>query len=246
MDRPWRQSLGKLIKASVMPLPSCPVSFRVFDCDPAKDKPKHVPTPEEIAASLLDKAQTEAAIIVRTAKCEAERLKDEALTQGHEQGRKAGMEEAMGLVQPLIQRLESDVKAFDAESELFFASLEPQILKLCMETVEKVIRHEAQTNPKVVTRVIRHCLRRVKECHEVRVRVNPVELESVRAARAELLALAEGVKTINIIDDRRVSLGGCIIETAAGDFDATIETQLGRVEQTLTESFENDRNTTND
>ncbi len=233
--------MGKLIKANVIPVPSCPVSFRVFQRDPASGKPKHVPNDDEIAVSILDKAKAEAAIIVRTARGEVETLFEEARKEGHQ----AGMVEAMASVQSLIQRLEADLSAFDVETAAFFESMEPEILNLCRETVEKVIRHEIHTDPKVVMRVIRHCLRRVKESHEVRVRVNPGELESVRAARAELLSLAEGVTTINIVDDRRVSPGGCIIETATGDFDATIETQLEKVEQTFTESFKNDRNETN-
>jgi flagellar assembly protein FliH len=233
--------LGKLIKANVIPVPSCPVSFRVFQRDSVSGKSKRVPSDDEIAVSILDKAKAEAAIIVRTARSEEKTLLEEARKGGHQ----AGMAEAMALVGPLIAKLEADVNAFDAETAAFFESLEPEILKLCCETVEKVIRHEIHTDPKVVMRVIRHCLHRVKESHEVRIRVNPSELESVRATRGELLSLAEGVKTINIVDDRRVSPGGCIIETATGDFDATIETQLEKVEQTFTEIFENDCNETN-
>lgn len=232
--------MGKLIKADVIPVPSCPVSFRVFQCDSASGRLKREPTDNEIAASVVNKAKAEAEIIVLTARSEAEALLEEA----RKEGRQAGMTEAIALVESLIARLESDMNAFDAETAAFFESLEPEILKLCRYTVEKVIRHEAHTDPKVVTRVIRHCLRHVKESHEVRIRVNPSELESVRAARDELLSVAEGVTTINIIDDRRVSAGGCIIETVTGDFDATIETQLEKVEQTFTESFENDCNET--
>jgi flagellar assembly protein FliH len=114
------------------------------------------------------------------------------------------------------------------------------LLKLCVESVEKIVRHEIRTDPKVVLRVIKACLRRVTESDEVRVRVNPSELAAVRAQRDELLQIAEGVRAINIMDDRRVSPGGCTVETATGDFDATVETQMEKIERKLVETFKNE------
>lgn len=228
--------MGRVIKAGVNPVQSLPLHFQTFERYPTNEV-----SAEEQAASMLDHAKMQADIIVRTANAEAETIREHARQEGYEQGRQAGMSEAATAIQPLLQRLEVDTEAVNTETQEFFNSLEPELLKLCLDTVEKVIRHEAKTDPRVVTRIIKSCLRRVKESHEVRVRVNPAEVAAVRAQRDELLSVAEGITAINIVDDRRISPGGCVIETATGDFDATIETQMGRVEQVFTETFENDR-----
>lgn len=234
--------MGKLIKARGTGADTQPVNFQAFERRAHSGKVQ-APMPED-SMSPLERAKYEAEIIVRTARAEAQQILAEAHRVGREEGHRDGRAEAMSTVKSLVQRLEDDIATTQAETTQFLESLEPELLKLCLETVEKVIRHEARTGPEVVLRVIESCLRRVKESHEVRVRVNPAEVAAVRAQRDELLASAEGTNSINIIDDRRVSVGGCVIETSTGDLDATIETQLGRIEHKLTETLENDRHKT--
>ena len=56
--------------------------------------------------------------------------------------------------------------------------------------------------------------------------------------RDDLLSLLDGIKNLEIVDDRRVGDGGCVIETNAGTIDAKIETQLAEVERALANAIE--------
>lgn len=207
---------------------------------PAGDHPDLPVSPEDVLA----RARQEADVIIRTAHAEAEAIHDNACARGRREGLEAGVREAAQAADDLIRRLEADLTAVEADRDALADAIEPQALKLCMEAVEKIVRHEARTDTRVVLRVIRSCLRRVKDSSEVYLRVNPEEIAEVRAQRDELLGLAEGVRTINIVDDRRVSRGGCIVESPSGDFDARIETQLDRLDDKLMETLENDRQQT--
>lgn len=191
----------------------------------------------ELALSMLDKARLESDIILRSARAEAETIREQARAEGYA----AGIAEGAAASQTLITKLESQIAECESEIQSFFDSIEPQVLKLCVEAVEKITRHEIKTDPRVVLRAIRSCLRRIKDCDEVRVRLSPRQVAQVRAEREELLSLVEGVRAINIIEDRRVSPGGCIMESGFGDFEATVEAQLDRVEQRIMETFDNDR-----
>jgi len=106
---------------------------------------------------------------------------------------------------------------------------------------EKVIRREARTDKRVVIRAIESVLKRTTLAEEVCVRVNPAEVELVRHGRDELLSVAEGVRSLTVREDRRVPVGGCVVESDAGYFDATINTQIKKIERTLLEACENDR-----
>lgn len=189
------------------------------------------------ANSILTRAQQEADIIIRTARADADAIRDQAYAEGYQ----AGMEQAIQTPNELIARLEADLAQTAIDRDQILAAIEPEVLKLVVETVEKVIRHEVKTNPRIVTRTIKSVLRRVKNVDEAYIRVHPSEVEVVRNMRDELLATAEGLKNIRIADDRRVSAGGCVIETSNGDFDARIETQIDRVQNRLMETYENDR-----
>ena len=188
-------------------------------------------------ANALPDAYQQADVIVRTARADAQSVHDKAYSKGYE----AGLANGMKTVDELINRLESDMAAITADRQAAIDSIEPQMLKLCIESVEKIIRHEVKTNPRVILRTIKSCLRRIKDTNDVHIRVNPSEVAEVRAKRDELRSISEGVPGINIIDDRRVSPGGCIIESTTGDFDARIETQVDQISKKLEETYGNGR-----
>lgn len=192
------------------------------------------------ANSILERAQQEADIIIRSARADADTIREQAYAEGYQ----AGMEQAIQAPNELLARLEADITQTAVDRDDILAAIEPEVLKLVVETVEKVIRHEVKTNPLVVVRLVKSILRRVKDVDEAYIRVNPAELDAVRAMRDELLATAEGLKNIRIADDRRVAPGGCVVETSNGDFDARIETQIDQVKNKLMETYENDRRET--
>ena len=185
----------------------------------------------------IARAEREAQMIIRTARAEAQSVLDEAREEGH----RAGAAEAAQSASELISRLESAVAHVTKQRNALIDDVEPQMLKLCIEAVEKITRHEIRTDPRVVERAIKACLRRVKDSNEVCVRVSPEELDQMKACRDELLAVADGMPSIQIVDDRRVSPGGCVVESESGSLDARVETQLNRLQDKLMERFEHDR-----
>jgi flagellar assembly protein FliH len=67
----------------------------------------------------------------------------------------------------------------------------------------------------------------------VRVRVSVADAPHVKEMRQEILELMDGLRHLEIVDDRRVGDGGCVIETNAGTIDAKIETQLSEIARAL-------------
>lgn len=190
--------------------------------------------------NIYAKARMEGDIIIRTAHSEAHSVKDEAYNEGYQDG----IRDSMPVIEELVARLQADISNVQEDKAAVLEAIEPDVLKLCIDIVEKVIRHEAKTDSRVVMRMVKSCLRRLRDRDEVTLRVNPDEVETVRAKRDELLKLAEGIKDLSIIDDRRVSHGGCVVESPSGDLDARIETQLDQVYNKLVETYENDRRDT--
>ncbi|MCE5324254.1 hypothetical protein LLG46_13200 [bacterium] len=199
-----------------------------------------IPEPEPEMEEEIDpvaEAVKQADAIVCRAKAESDSISQEARLQGYNTGLQEGNEQ----FQNLIERLEVDIQLLTEDRQAVLDTIEPEMLKLCTEAVEKIIRHEVKTDPKVVHRVIKSCLRKIRDTSDVRMRVNPSELDNVKAMRDELMSMADGMSSISIVDDRRISPGGCVIETPSGDFDATIENQMNRIKKKLGDTYENDR-----
>lgn len=192
--------------------------------------------PEAEAQDILTRTKQHAEVILRTAKADAKAIVDQAYSDGYEAGAQKGAQSAT----ELIARLEKDIDDLHDERAALHRATEEQMLMLTLDLAEKVIRHEIRTDKSVVARTMRLCLRRLRDRDEVTVRVNPSEVAAVRTLRDEILSSAEGVHELGVIDDRRVSPGGCVVETASGDFDARIETQISELRKKVMEMFEND------
>jgi flagellar biosynthesis/type III secretory pathway protein FliH len=68
--------------------------------------------------------------------------------------------------------------------------------------------------------------------HEiVRIRTNPQHHAAVQAVVAQITMGAR----VEIIADAKLPLGGVVVETARGEFDASVETQLREIERGLTD-----------
>jgi flagellar assembly protein FliH len=83
---------------------------------------------------------------------------------------------------------------------------------------------------------VRDTLRRVQGFGRLRIRVNQLDVDLLRQNRPSLLQVVDGVEGIEIVEDRRVDQGGCVIETEQGVYDARIRTQLGEIERVLREA----------
>lgn len=187
---------------------------------------------DEAARGIIGKAQQQADIIVRTARAEAESIHQAARAEGCE----AGLADGNQAAKELTARLETQLAELARERAALADSVEQEVLKLCVEAVEKIIRHEIKSDPRVVLRVIHACMRRVRDRGSVAVRVNPAEVELVKSHREELLAAADGLDNFTITDDRRITHGGCVVEASSGDIDARVETQINQIDRKLRET----------
>jgi flagellar assembly protein FliH len=213
------------------------VEVKAVELDPLQAASSTDPLNEADPDDPVARARREAEIIVRTARSEAESVLEEARAEGC----KMGLADAAGVTDELIGRIEAMLAEVVAQRNALIDEVEPQLLKLVIQVVEKVIRHEIRTDPCVVERAIKSCLKRVKDSNEVWVRVSPEEVERVKAVRDELLSAADGMRELHIADDRRVEAGGCVVESSSGSFDARVATQLSRLRDKLMEAFENGR-----
>jgi flagellar assembly protein FliH len=157
--------------------------------------------------------------------------------KGYEEGLQIGREEGQREFQQAIARLQAEVQklvdALLAERQRLWEEMEPQVIDLVLEIARKVLREEIQARREATLSIIKHALRRVADTEQVRIRVHPDDLQIAREHRNDFLAVCDGVRHIEIVDDHRVGGGGCIIETPSGTIDASLRTQMQSVEKAL-------------
>jgi flagellar assembly protein FliH len=185
-------------------------------------------TPEEIVERTLSDARDLAGRLVSEAHMEAEGIRETARQAGYADGER----EAETEWSQRVAELDEQAAAMQRDQEAFYTSAEPELAKLSVDIARKVLKQEISQNPEAVLKVVRAAIHRVKD-KEVRALVNPEDLETVRGERDTLLGIADGVSAIEIVSDRRVGRGGCVLETPSGSVDARIETQLEHISEMM-------------
>lgn len=226
--------LVKVLTRGAMPKPAPPARPALPDLSELSE-PSAATTPEAAAA------RQQADAILQQARAEAEQIRQEARELGYQEGYQAGEQEVRARLeaeyQQQIAHLREQLNAFlqqlQAQFEEYLRLLEPQMLELTLQIARKVVRDELRQHPEHVLAIIRDTLRRVQGFGQVRVRVNPLDLELARQHKPSLLTVIDSLEELEIIEDRRVEQGGCIVETVQGIYDARPSAQFDEIEREL-------------
>ena len=211
----------------------------------------HVEIPEEIladarveAAAIVAAARREASTLIDDAREQAEAMREAAWQEGKHEGEEAARIEIEEKLRNEMSTYRDDLRAdlqeivdavVDGRRRLW-EQQEGEMLAFVIDISKQVIKTEVQQNENVLMGIVRNAMRRVTDKENMRIRVAASDAPRIKAAREDIMQIVDGIRSLEIVDDRRIGPGGCVIETNAGTIDAKIETQLGEIERTLMES----------
>ena len=222
------------------PLAAAPLPRFTEHAPQAADIPALVADLYAEAEAALSSARAEAAELTEDAQAQAEALREAAWQEGFHEGKSEGRaaveaelraewaarQEALRVE---LNAITSDIG--EARAKLW-QSQESEMVALALDIAKQVIKTEV-SQPAVVQAVLANALRRITDKDNVRVRVSVSDAPRVKEAREDLMEIVDGLRFLEIIEDRRVGDGGCVIETNAGTIDAKIETQIAEVARAL-------------
>jgi len=177
----------------------------------------------------LADAHAQAAAIIEKAQADAVEIRNGA----HEAGHRAGMERAALRVAETTQAIIALAQEASEQKWKFIHRAEENIVELALDIAEKIVAEHVKLNPETVTKIAKKALLLAVEREHIVIRVNSEDLEAMKKAKEDLMCAMDGIEKIELIADRRIRRGGCVIETNAGNIDAGIESQLNEARQSL-------------
>lgn len=196
-----------------------PVWWRDTSSPPVPQAPP-VATPPKAKAAPAAKQETGAAF-------DRERLEREAYQKGFAEGQIVGKEQASAEVQPLLDRLGRALAELSSMRSQIRRDAEKDLLKLSIAIARRVLHRELTIDPESIEGIIKVALEKLQSRDLCRVRVHP---EQEAAIRASLERFSSSNK-IELIADASLQNGDVLFETAHGDLDASIESQLREIER---------------
>lgn len=157
---------------------------------------------------------------------ELARLREATRAEGYAEGLAAGRvegEQACGRMKQLAESFSSTLDNFDFR-------LADMVLELSLDVARQVVAGELAARPERILDVVNLALRQMAETsREARLLLNPEDAALVRPHLEQVLDR----NRLRIVEDARIVRGGCLIETAQGDLDATLPARWRQVVQVL-------------
>ncbi len=174
------------------------------------------------AMDVLSAAQKEAADIRQQAREEFEAQRK----LGYDKGLDESKEEIA------IQKLEQVEKSID-----YLSSMENKIVEIVLTALKKCVAEIG--DKELMVQVVQKAMQAVvRNQQQVVLKVSPEMLPTVKERLNEILSKFPGVNYINLMDDPRIKGVSCIIETDAGNVEASLDHQLAAIEKALGKCFD--------
>lgn len=206
---------------------------------------------EHRCREMLDKAQSEANILLENAQKESEeyrkavetemkRTKKEKELAGFEQGFEKGYTESLNKYRELIE----DAKSIVTDAERYKVdtvnSMEGGIVELVTASVEKIVRRKLDEDDEILLHVIKGAMESLTHRDQISIKVSMEDLDYVNMTKDRLLAQFPGIKTIDINVDDSFRKGDLEIESESGTVNPSITHQIKKLTGEFDKLFSNE------
>jgi flagellar assembly protein FliH len=182
----------------------------------------------EVSASISE-AQSHVEMMLNQAQLQVVIWEEEARQAGWE----AGYAEAQQVVDSQLSEILADVhsiadSAVEAKSR-FLRESQAEMGRLAVAIAKKIIGKELTVNPRAVTDIVAQTIEAANVQGACYIRVNPQDYEILGPLWDAIPSLQPPGHTWELVADKHISRGSCLIETNGGIIDARLETQLAQV-----------------
>ncbi|MCX7628578.1 MAG: flagellar assembly protein FliH [Methylophilaceae bacterium] len=165
---------------------------------------------------------------------ELEQLRRDAQLEGYEAGRAegwaVGYQEGLAQARDEAEHLRQLADALAEASQRFEQELAQDLLALALDIAKQMLRQALKVKPELLLPVVRSAMESLPQhAQHPHLHLHPEDVELVRRMLESELPHA-GWK---LIEDGRVARGGCRIETATSELDATLPSRWQRIASAL-------------
>lgn len=184
---------------------------------------KETNDPLDILRKEQESISRETEAMIAAANAEKKRIEEEAFQKGFDRGLEEGRATAQQEFDEKIAGAVNLIQSLEQEKDTVHKQYEEDLLALVKTMVERLVGHEVSVNPLVIRNTLRKAMEYVVEGSTVTIHLHADDLQRIKEMSLEDPSLLAGTKRIELVEDPLVSSGGCLLNTAFGEIDATLE-----------------------
>lgn len=164
-------------------------------------------------------------------------VRERAQREGYEAGRKQGHTEATEEFQaaciPRVESLDQFLRGCESAKMDIFKANERLLMELVFRIARLLFLKELKADRDYVLRLASELIERVGLKEGVRISISPEEGATLEDFKAKLQTQISGLTNVTVEVSDHVKGGGCIVETKLNAIDASVETQLEGMYQSI-------------
>lgn len=146
---------------------------------------------------------------------------------GFRDGEAAGAARANSSIEPLLQQLTRTIQDLASYRGRFRKEAEQDLVKLAVAVARKILHRELTVDPNAILALVRVVLETIDAREVHRVRLHPADAAVVEKHLASIGVPQQLVVTA----DPTLERGAAVFDTARGNLDASVQTQLAEIER---------------
>lgn len=160
---------------------------------------------------------------------------DEEKKAAYEAGLLQAQEELKATEQAVADDLQKMRRLFEDNLQDHLLQIDELAIEIAFAALTRIVG-EQFGNPDFTRAVVTRALQGVRDTQKLTVHLSPGDVATMERHKGELPD--PGILSdIDYVADPRVTVGGCLIETDAGVWDARLETQLQRLRDAISQSI---------
>ena len=195
---------------------------------------------EIVSSGRLVKAEDVAAVrsagdIIASAETQAAKLREDALA-AYEAEKRRGFEEGL---QAGLRKVVEDKLDFAYESAAYMEAVEGKLADIVVKALKKCVSQVGDRT--LVVEIVRKAMKAViRNQRQITLKVAPDMVDAVKARLDEILSDYPALERVDVVEDSRLKGPAAIIETEAGVADASVDTQIAAIENSIRKHFSKD------
>jgi flagellar assembly protein FliH len=165
-----------------------------------------------------------------------------AMREGERKGQAVGVARASAEFKQELQKLQATVQEalqqVENSQHHHFEQLEQAMLTLVQTSIQRVFPILSKKEDKWISHIVKSAMSLLGNTDSIVLKVNPQDYTTTQQDEHFWLPISGELKSLKIVEDERITQGGCVLESESGSIDMRLETIITQLSNVIDEALE--------
>lgn len=138
-----------------------------------------------------------------------------------------------------IRQIDNTIESIQENFSSELKKFEKSLIESVIIASEKILEREISNDSEIIINQVKKAIQQLDEDDNIiKISINPIDYEILENAKSSIVSDSSRLRKTKISKDTDIPPGSCILNTSAGEIDATINNQLSKIKKVLKSTIE--------